>query len=64
MLAQEADRFVADNPTLTLEFEMPDGSTQKMTAAEYLADVRESAAMAREDIKLIHEAAQCLLGAS
>jgi hypothetical protein len=64
LLAQEADRFVLDNHDLTLEFEMPDGSTQKITAAQYLADVRESAAMARDDVKLIHEAAQCLLGAS
>jgi hypothetical protein len=64
LLAQEADRFVLERPDLMLEFDMPDGTTQKMTAAEYLTDVRESAAMARDDVKLIYEAAQCLLGAA
>lgn len=64
ILAQEADRFVVENPNLTLEFDMPDGSTRRMTAAEYLAEVRDAAAMAREDIPLLYEAAQCMLGSA
>jgi len=62
-LALEADRVAAELGDQPMEITMPDGTTQTMTAAQYLAEIRDAAGMAREDIALIQEAAQCLLGA-
>jgi hypothetical protein len=62
-LALEADRVAAELGDQPMEITMPDGTTQTMTAAQYLTEIRDAAGMAREDIVLIQEAAQCLLGA-
>lgn len=64
-LAMAADQFADSQPELKLTVGRDaDGEPQTMTARQYLDNVRENAAQAREDAQLFEIAAQCLLGRS
>lgn len=65
LLAQEADRFVAEKPDQMIDVGTDAaGNPIQMTAKQYLEEARAVAAQAREDIKLLEVAAGCLLGRS
>jgi len=62
-LAREADRVAVENPAMVLQFDQPDGTVVRMTAAQYLEQVRMEAELARQDVSLLEVAAECMLGA-
>ena len=62
-LAMEADKYLEQYPDVLMAVgKNADGSAIEMSARTYLDSVREEAAYAREDIKLLHVAAGCLMG--
>lgn len=62
-LAAEAARVAVENPSLVLHFDQPDGTSVRMTVAEYLERTRMEADLARQDVALLEEATACMFGA-